>query len=355
MNSVYILLLTALFFSSCSSSSTVSTNPVKQDENKSIEAITPQEYQNMLKSGMDVDWAKTTQGRDAIKKARNSGINVPKLFKERGLSHVRIRVKDDVLSDETLLDEIEKAVDESQSVGLIPIVAYQAAEFKDDPTNDEVTDSVVLWWEKVANRLKSKPYSLAYDIIIETTGEVKKHNDRLNLLYQKVVTALRKIDPKRILIIAPNKISNPYELPNLQIPQPSDHLMVEWHFYAAGPKKDNPKKQWTTGTEQEKKLITDKIDSAFNWSKEHNIPTWVGAWMANNYNDINKNKTYPDGAPAGGEYSIEEQKKFASFMVGELKKRNIPYAVNSDTKYFDRVHNRWYDSVKEVLDIMIWK
>ena len=34
--------------------------------------------------------------------------------------------------------------------------------------------------------------------------------------------------------------------------------MAEWHFYASGPDKINEKKLWTTGTDAEKKLITDK-------------------------------------------------------------------------------------------------
>ncbi len=351
-----MLLFVGALFVGCGSVAQVQEpkeNPstVKADK----EEITPASYQQMLGVGMDVDWAKTDAGREAAKSARDKGVNVPKLFKERGLNHVRIRVKDDVLSDASLLDEIESLVDESLVSGLIPIVAYQAREFKDNPLSDETLNHVKAWWEKVAQRFKNKSYKLSYDLVIENTGAVKKANDRLNLLYKKVTEAIRKIDKKRILIIAPNKISNPYELANLVVPTPDDFIMIEWHFYAAGPKKDNPKKQWTTGTQEEKKLITDKIDYARAWSKEHQIPTWVGAWMANNYNDINADATYPDGAPAGGEYNITEQKAFASFMVQKLHDAQIPYAVNSDTKYFDRQNNGWYDSVGEVLDVILGK
>jgi hypothetical protein len=36
-----------------------------------------------------------------------------------------------------------------------------------------------------------------------------------------------------------------------------------------------------------------------------------------------------------------------------LTEKGIPYAVNSDTKYFNRKTNKWYDSVSEVLDVIL--
>jgi len=343
------LLTVGLLATGCNSS-----NPTTSTHSTSTtQAIAPYSYQKMLKVGMDVDWCKTKEGRFYAHKSHQEGVNVPLLFKQRGLSHVRIRIKDSIFSDSTLLQEIKDMVDDSVKAGIIPIIAYQAHEFKDDPTSDEVLNGVVEWWKKVATTFKDYPYTVSYDLIIETTKKVKKHNDRLNLLYERVTKAIRKIDPKRIVIVAPNKISNPYELPKLKVPTPTDYMMVEWHFYAAGPKKHNRKKQWTTGTKREKKLITDKVDFAYNWSKQHHIPTWVGAWMANNYNEVNRNKTLPDGAPAGGEYSIEDQKVFARFMRESLVSSGIPYAVNSDTKFFNRKTNQWYGSMSGVLDVIL--
>lgn len=50
--------------------------------------ITPWQYQSLLGKGMDVDWSKTTSGRE------NYSIQAVKDFKEQGISHVRIRIKD---------------------------------------------------------------------------------------------------------------------------------------------------------------------------------------------------------------------------------------------------------------------
>lgn len=327
----------------------------------SHQPIAPLMYQAMLQTGMDVDWAKTASGRVAYQHSHDQGVNVPRLFRERGLRHVRIRIKDDVrdpsteLTGRTLLEEVRNIVDDSLAAGMIPVLAYQAKPFKLNPTDDAVLNDVIDWWVTVAKAFKDYPYALSYDLIIETTDEVKKHNDRLNLLYEKATAAIRAIDEKRIVIVAANKISSPYELENLIVPEPTDYMMAEWHFYAAGPSRDNPKKLWTTGTDEEKQLVLDKINTAVEWSERTGIPTWVGAWRANRYpkgEDAATEVLY-DGAPGGGEYTPEQQVVFATFVSRSLQEAGIPYAVNSDTKFFNRETNQWYESMQAVLDAML--
>lgn len=52
------------------------------------EPISPANYQKMLGKGMDADWAKTGAGQ------RQYSETAVKKFKQAGISHVRIRVKD---------------------------------------------------------------------------------------------------------------------------------------------------------------------------------------------------------------------------------------------------------------------
>lgn len=86
---------------------------------------TPAEYQNILGIGIDVDWAKTKKGREFYNK--QTAID----FKNRGFSHVRIRVKD--LATEDLLKHLTRVVNDALDVGLVPIIAYQADNFKNNP------------------------------------------------------------------------------------------------------------------------------------------------------------------------------------------------------------------------------
>lgn len=134
-------------------------------------------------------------------------------------------------------------------------------------------------------------------------------------------------------MISPRLRSDSAYLSDLEIPSDANgYLMAEWHFYAAGPSKTNEKKLWTTGTPAERQLVQSKIDKALQWQRETGIPTWVGAWMPGNYND-------------GNDYTLDEQLAFASFVAQALEDASIPFAVNSDTKFYDRVEKRWYSEM----------
>lgn len=291
--------------------------------------ISPWEYQKMLGKGMDVDWSKTKAGHLYYNTTTVSD------FKAAGISHVRIRVADDISDD--LLNELEKQIQDCINNQLIPIIAYQADDFKNDPDADNI-QNVVEWWSAIAKRFQNFSHVLAFDILIEATDAVNKQPEKLNQLYELTVAAIRKTNPDRIIIISPRLRSDPAYLDELIIPSlHNGYLMAEWHFYAAGPSKTNERKLWTTGTDYEKSLINDKINLALKWQEEHNIPTWVGAWMPGNYND-------------GNDYSIDEQKVFASYMTSQLTKAGIPFAVNSDTKFYDREKNIWIEEMQPVFN-----
>ncbi len=291
--------------------------------------ISPSEYQKYLGKGMDVDWSKTSEGKKYYNEKTVTD------FKNAGVEHVRIRITNQA-NDETF-KYLDKQIDDCIKNGLIPIIAYQADEFKTKPTEANI-EKVVKWWSTVAERYKDKSYLLAFNLIIEPSDSLNGQPEVLNNIYEKIVTEVRKTNPSRIIMIAPMYRSDPTYLKDLRIPSKHNgYLMAEWHFYAAGPDKTNIKKQWTTGTKYEKQLITDKINIALKWQQETGIPTWVGAWMPSNYN-------------TGNSYSIKEQIVFSNYMTTALDNAKIPFAVNSDTKFYDRKTNKWYQDKKDLFN-----
>lgn len=277
---------------------------------------------------MDVDWCKTASGMAAYSERS------PKDFKAAGISHVRLRVKED--ADEALLKQLDQQIDDCLANGLIPIIAYQADALKNDPSSKNL-DRVTAWWKTVAQRYADRSYLLSFDLIIEVTDALNDQPDRLNELYEQLVSAVRESNPRRIVMISPRLRSDAACLKDLTIPSAANgYLMAEWHFYAAGPSKENPRKLWTTGTMQEQQLILDKINAALQWQKDTGIPTWVGAWMPGNYND-------------GNTYTISEQTVFASYMTKALTDAGIPFAVNADTHFYDRENALWIPSMEPVL------
>ncbi|WP_163444539.1 glycoside hydrolase family 5 protein [Flavobacterium columnare] len=294
--------------------------------------ISPKNYQSILGKGIDVTWAESKKG------IANFNSKMVKDFKQSGLEHIRIRVKD--YPDNILLSHLTKVVNECLANDLIPIIAYHGGAFEEIPTMENL-DKSVDWWRKVSDHFKNYTHKVSFDLIIEVTDALNKENEMLNLFYEKATTEIRKYNPTRIVMISPRVRSAPEYLKDLKIPtQHNNYLMAEWHFYASGPDKENPLKKWTSGTDEEKELIRAKIKTALTWQNQTGIYTWVGAWMAGNYNK-------------GDDYTVNEQVVFASFVVCELTKNKIPFAFNADQKYYDSQKNEWIENVKPVYDEII--
>jgi hypothetical protein len=239
-----------------------------------------------------------------------------------------------------LLETLEQQIDACLAAGLVPVLAYQAVAFKRDPSPENMK-AAVFWWTKVAERLRNKPPQLSFNLIIEVTETLNRHPDLLNQYFEAVVSAIRSTNPQRIVIISPRLRSSPLNLKELAIPSKHNNaLMAEWHFYAAGPSKTNARKKWTGGSTEEQESIRTLIKAALDWQKVTGIPTWVGAWMPGNYNK-------------GNEFSIAEQVTFARFVACELDRARVPFAVNSDTKFYDRERGQWIAEYAPVLDAIL--
>ena len=220
---------------------------------------------------------------------------------------------------------------------LIPIIAFSAKPYKENPNAGE-HEKVVEWWKRMAERCKELSPMVSFDLIVEPSDQVKKDVEELNSLYEDCVTAIRKTNPKRIVFIAPPKLSHPEGLKDLKIPSMGNgYLMAEWHFYAAGPSKSNDKKRWTTGTAEEKQKIKKSIKVAVDWQKKTGIYTWVGAWMPGAYNKDDN-------------YSVKEQTEFASFMTQQLDKHGVPFAINADHHFYDYKAEQWIPKYKDLLN-----
>ena len=190
----------------------------------------------------------------------------------------------------------------------------------------------------MAEKCKNLSPMVSFNLIVEPSDQVKKDVEELNSLYEDCVTAIRKTNPKRIVFIAPPKLSHPEGLKDLKIPSMGNgYLMAEWHFYAAGPSKSNDKKRWTTGTAEEKQKIKKSIKVAVDWQKETGIYTWVGAWMPGAYNKDDN-------------YSVKEQTGFASFMTQQLDKYGVPFAIVADHHFYDYKAEQWIPKYKDLLN-----
>jgi hypothetical protein len=193
----------------------------------------------------------------------------------------------------------------------------------------------------VASHFAKASPDLGFDLIIEVTDALNDRPGALNAFCADAVAAIRASNPQRMILISPRVRSAPENLDELVIPAGAGpNLMAEWHFYASGPSKTNAAKQWTTGTEAEKRLIADKIASAQAWQQATGRRTWVGAWMPGDYND-------------GDTCSVAEQVAFARHVACQLDAAGVPFAANSDTKFYDRDALTWIAEMQPVVQAFL--
>ena len=295
-------------------------------------AIAPRDYQQMLKKGIDVDW----WGRSEKNKYGAYSETAVKRFAQQGIKHVRFRLHHYHFTDEDF-KRLFSQINTCMQYELIPIIAFSAKPYKENPNTGE-HEKVVKWWKIMAERCKNLSPLVSFNLIVEPSDQVKKDVEELNSLYEDCVSAIRKTNPKRIVFIAPPKLSHPEGLKDLKIPSMGNgYLMAEWHFYAAGPSKSNDKKRWTTGTAEEKQKIKKSIKVAVDWQKKTGIYTWVGAWMPGAYNKDDN-------------YSVKEQTEFASFMTQQLDKYGVPFAIVADHHFYDYKAEQWIPKYKDLLN-----
>lgn len=294
--------------------------------------ISPTDMQKQLGHGFDVSWAEFKI------KIEGYGVDEVLAMKEKGFQTARIRTA--LLADSALFSYLDRCINDCLDNGIIPIIAHNADAYELNPTPENLQANIQ-WWDTIAKRYSNYSHKLLFNINIEWTDAVGKDTAMVNAYYRQITPVIRSSNPTRILIFSPIRISAPEYLSQMSIPSSAgQYVMAEWHFYASGPSKDpSNKKYWTTGTPAQKQLILDKIQIAKHWQDSTGIPTWVGAWMAGNYND-------------GNDYSAAEQAVFASYMTHVLDSVQIPWAINTIDKFYDYTNNQWIDSLKPVIEVL---
>lgn len=335
---MYCLSLSLFFLCACGSSSIVEEVKETIDENVDdgntdedndgsseedrIEGVLyPDELVQMMGKGFDVAWSefnKYIENHDEQKVIDIAGA---------GFTMVRIRVNKPATDE--LFSHLDEQIDQCLKHGLIPVLAFHGHDAEEGADMEQAKQVTVDWWRTVAERYKDYSDLLVFNLFVELNGNLKKDHQLLNEFYADIIPAIRESNPYRILIVPPVGLSKPANLQYIQLPDETDpFIMMEWHCYAAGPALEG-NKQWTTGTPEERQLVLDHFEAAKEYMKATGRSTWLGAWMAGNYNK-------------GNEYDIPSQVQFATFFVRELAKIEVPWCINTDDKFYDYLNLRWY-------------
>jgi Cellulase (glycosyl hydrolase family 5) len=319
--------------SSTSKVTSSSTSKVTSSSTSKVTSSNAQEFVNQMGAvGMDLDWAMSAaRGIDSYRS------NFPKMLKDAGVTHVRIRTMT-TKPDAAFLAHLKGVVQDSLNAGLVPIIAYQADSYKNNP-NPSTLAIANEYWKQVSNTFSGFGNQIAFDLIIEPTDALNKNSVDLNQYLKTIKSTVRAISPNRIVFLTSRVRSNPEYLNELDksLYNSDPNVAVQFHGYASGPSKTNLSKLWTTGTAQEQKIFEDYIKPAVDFRTQNNVPIWFGAIMFGNYNE-------------GNNYNINQQIVFAKYVNTKLRQLNIPYAINSDRIFIDIDKGDYINKYKSILD-----
>lgn len=277
--------------------------------------IRPARYQEMLGSGIDVDW-----WTDASLYSGTDWATAIADFRNVGIQHVRITLTDDLLSpsDFQLLD---RQVNYLLQADIVPIIACKPRIVSGrSPAwhHRHITD----WWDAMAYHYQNYPSLLSFDILLEPSATLFSSYTLLNDFYEDCVATIRSTNPCRILFIAPSAGSDPLYLHHLRIPSHANgYLMAEWHFL----NRSNYERAWNDWQHRRsygERWINSRIEAALDWQRRTGIYTWIG------------------GSYFGFATDAAHQ-SFHLYLTNAFHRARLPFAVRGIHRYYDYHNLHW--------------
>lgn len=200
------------------------------------------------------------------------------LYKNEGFQCIRIPVRWDGYTSKTVpykidqnwLNRIETVVDWGLKRNLFIVInAHHEEWIKSDysSVNKARFDSI---WSQISVRFQNKSEKLIFEIINEPNGLTKIQNDDL---HQRILSIIRKTNPKRLVIIQGHNWGGSDELIQMAIPKDS-FLIGSFHSY--DPYLFGLEGQGTWGTSADYTNLENKFKAVSNWSVKNKIPVFLG-------------------------------------------------------------------------------
>ena len=213
-----LLLLTAITFSSCE------TKATEFKMHKGINVSTWLSHTDAL-SGKEVEGYFTRKHLDQLA--------------EMGFDHVRLPIAEDLLytselsRDETtfrlLHDMISWCKDANMTIALNLHLPRAGKKVIGMEESQEERDKIVAIWDDLSSEFGKYPNELvAYEIYNEPNF---KSDSLWNAFAADMINCIRKKEPERIIILAPNADNSIAKLPVLQLPEDRKNIIVSVHYY----------------------------------------------------------------------------------------------------------------------------
>jgi endoglucanase len=112
-------------------------------------------------------------------------------------------------------------------------------------------------WTRIARHYRNEPAILGYDLLNEPIppfSQVARYNGAIKPLYQRMTTAIRKVDSQHMIILEGSQWDGNFDIFTAPLPE---NVLYEFHKY------------WTAPTQA-------TIQQYLDFRDKHNVPLWLG-------------------------------------------------------------------------------
>jgi endoglucanase len=188
--------------------------------------------------------------------------------------------------DRDFFERVDWALDQAAENGLnVVLNVHHYEELVADPAAHRARWLAI--WRQVAARYAGRPDEVVFELLNEPYGQLDA--SLWNSFLRDGLAAVRETNPVRNVVVGPVSWNNTNALPQLDLPD-DDHLIVTVHMYepfrfthqgAGWVDGSDPwlGTEWT-GTPEEKAFVTEILERAAAWGRDHERPIFVGEFGA---------------------------------------------------------------------------
>jgi endoglucanase len=238
---------------------------------------------NALDAPLDAAWALRLRGDyfDAIKQAGFDSVRLPVAF------YLHTAAEAPYTIEPGFMARVDWAINQALSRGLV-VVLDNHHDVGMEKRPDDSLPRLVAVWAQLAEHFHDYPEALYFELLNEpsdalTDGEWAKDAPA-------VLSAVRKVDPKRTVVIGPAYWNSLDHLGALALPEDDRNIIVTFHYYVplrfthqgAGwmPGADKWKGTTWTGDAAEQATLDHDFDKAAAWATANRRPLYLGEFGA---------------------------------------------------------------------------
>ena len=238
---------------------------------------------NALEAGKGEVWdvSMSVEYIDRIKEAGFTSIRMPVRFSDYAKDN------ENYILDEDFMEKVDYYINYALSSGLNVILdMHNFYEIMENPSENK--ELFLKLWSQISERYKDYPENLVYELLNEPQGNLEL--DIWNNLLSEGVSAIRKFDKKKFIVIGGCKYNSYEELLKIDVPK-DDNLILTFHYnepnefafqgaeYHEGFEELHDI-EWK-GTASEVQRIEDAFHKVKEFADKKNLNVFVGEFGAN--------------------------------------------------------------------------